>query len=93
MEMTPKQVEQWTKTREMGRSRYIWRHGVWGWGLVVGLFWAVAMAAVQGWDRLPILIPVSLIAFPIGGYFFGAWTWKMTEAKYQRANREIPVEE
>ena len=60
----------------MGRTRYIWLVGVLGWGVATGSMWAVAMAAMQGWDRLPVLLAIALVGFPIGGYFFGAWVWK-----------------
>jgi len=48
------------------------------------------MAALQGWDRLPFLLPAALIGFPIGGFFFGRWTWKFFEEEFERASREKP---
>lgn len=85
MAMNAKQLERWANIRRGGRTRYIWVQGVLGWGLSMGIFWPLAMAFVQGWDRLPIMLPLALIGFPIGGYFFGAWTWRVSEAQYQRA--------
>ncbi|MBN9120397.1 MAG: hypothetical protein J0I06_14775 [Planctomycetes bacterium] len=86
--MTPKQIEQWAKTRQMGRTRFIWLRGVCGWGLTVGIAWAVVMAAVQGWDRLPILLALAVVGFPIGGYFFGVFTWRACEKRYEEATRD-----
>jgi hypothetical protein len=40
------------------------------------------MSALQGWERLPIYLPIALISFPIGGYFWGAWVWKKIEQEY-----------
>jgi hypothetical protein len=88
--MNQKQFERWAKTRQIGRTAHIWRCGVLGWGLPVGIIWAVAMAAIQGWDRLPILLPVALIGFPIGGYFFGVWTWRTSEKAYRKAMENKP---
>jgi hypothetical protein len=80
-------VERWSETRRMERSRYIWRYGVLGWGLSVGVIWALVMSALQGWERLPILLPLALIGFPIGGYFFGVCTWRTTAAHREQAAR------
>jgi hypothetical protein len=92
MKMTDKQLARWEKTRRMGRMRYIWLVGVLGWGVATGSMWAIAMAAMQGWERLPVLLPLALVGFPIGGYFFGAWVWKASEAQYQQAKAENPDE-
>ena len=40
------------------------------------------MASIQGWERLPILFVLALIAFPIGGIFFGRLMWRIFEARY-----------
>ena len=90
MGMNPKQVERWARIRQMGRTRYIWLHGVLGWGLTVGVVWAVIMAASRGWDRLPILLALAVIGFPIGGYFFGVVTWKTSEKQFAEATRNNP---
>jgi hypothetical protein len=85
MKMTEKQLARWAKVREKGRARYILLYGVLFWGVLTGALWAVAMAAVQGWDRLPTYLAFGLIGFPIGGVLFGAWTWKIAEARYREA--------
>ncbi|QEL19011.1 hypothetical protein [Limnoglobus roseus] len=71
MEMTPKQAKRWATTRAKGRSRFIWFNGVLVWGLTMAVVWPVAMAAVQGWDRLPLLMACAIVGFPIAGYYFG----------------------
>ena len=43
------------------------------------------MSAIQGWNRLPIYLPLALVGFPIGGIFFGKTMWKKMEAKYREA--------
>jgi hypothetical protein len=82
--MNEKQAARWESIRSKGRGRYIVVYGVLLWGLLTGFFWALAMSAVQGWDRFWLLLPIALIGFPIGGYFFGAMTWKKTEENYQK---------
>lgn len=92
--MTPKQLEQWGRVRRKGRTRYIWVYGVLGWGVTTGVAWSLAMTAMEGdWDRLPILMPGAVVAFMIGGYFFGRWTWRIAENQYERAKRDAGASE
>lgn len=86
MKMNQKQLERWAKTRQKGRTRYVWFNGMLCWGVTTGVFWSLGMAFMQGWDRLPLLLAVSMIGFPIGGIFFGLWTWKTFEKQFQEAN-------
>lgn len=88
--MSQKQLVNWAKTRQKGRARYVWLNGVLTWGLTTGVLWAIAMAAMQGWERLPLLLALAVICFPIGGFFYGMWTWKMAENQYQQASRDKP---
>lgn len=88
MSMRPKQFEKWTETRKMGRSRFIWLYGVLGWGLIAGVPWSVLMAFQQGWERLPYLFIAGITGFPIGGYFFAALIWKISEKKYTQAQED-----
>jgi hypothetical protein len=91
--MTPQQIESWGKSRAKGRTRFVWRMGVVAWGLPTAITWAVVMAAFQGWERLPLLLPIALLLFPIGGYWFGASTWRKYEGLYEQAMRDQPQAE
>jgi hypothetical protein len=90
MKMTEKQLDRWAKTRKMGRAKFILFAGVLGWGVLTGALWAVAMAAIRGWDQLPLLLTLALVGFPIGGYFFGAYVWKASEKQYLEARGDAP---
>jgi hypothetical protein len=83
--MNEQQAARWAATRAKGRTRYILLYGVLLWGLFTGILWSIVMSAVQGWERLPLYLMLALIGFPIGGYFFGAWTWKRAEQVYQKS--------
>jgi hypothetical protein len=79
----------------MGRTRYVWLIGVLGWGLTMGICLPLVVAAVgswlpvvPSWDQLPFLFTRSLIICPIGGYFFGLFTWAATEAQYEKSTRD-----
>jgi hypothetical protein len=88
--MNQRQMEKWAVTRAKGRRRYIWLFGVAFWGLFTGILWSVAMGALEGWDHLPILLPLALILFPVGGYFVGAWTWNRAEDEFQKTVSKPP---
>jgi hypothetical protein len=87
MGVTQKQLEKWAKTRQMGRARYVWRYGVLGWGLATGVLWSICRGFLRGGDQLPVLLVLALIIFPIGGYFFGQWTWKKGEENFQQGSK------
>ncbi len=64
MRMNNKQLARWQRIRAGGRSRYIRRHGILGWGLTS----AVLICAIQWWTepapRLPRLA-ISFVIFPL----------------------------
>lgn len=80
----PRDMQRWARTRQLGRSKYIWLCGVIYWGLTTGFLWSMFMAALQGWHRWPLLLVIAMVGFPIGGYFFGTTMWKKMETKYQQ---------
>jgi hypothetical protein len=86
--MNQRDYVRWEKTRSKGRSRFVWLVGVTLWGITTGILWALAMAWIDGFDKLPILLALALFGFPIGGYFFGAWMWNKIEAEYRKALAE-----
>jgi hypothetical protein len=57
-----------------------------GWGITTGVLWSLWMSFRQ-WDRLPLNLVLAMILFPIGGYFFGKWTWNKSESGFQQANQ------
>jgi hypothetical protein len=81
--MNEKTAAWWSAIRAKGRKRYIILHGMLLWGVLTALLWSVAMSLLEGWVRLPFYLIGGLIGFPIGGYAFGAWTWKRLERQYQ----------
>jgi hypothetical protein len=76
--------DRWERTRRMGKQAFIWRFGVFGWGLLMTLvFLAVAVADQRngpGSGNLYVLAPI--LGFS-GGYVWGLLMWHATEQKYQ----------
>ncbi len=50
----------------------------------VGIVWALWMNRQQDLWQLAVMLPLALVVFPIGGYFFGAFMWKHFESAYEQ---------
>ncbi len=70
--------------RPAGRTRYVWRSGVLGWGLPVGVFYAVTMAYFFrdrfGYGKELLFQLCFLPLWALAGYVYGRIMWR-------RANR------
>ena len=76
----------------MGRSTFIWRRGVFGWGIPVALL-TIAYQVVQEqgfvWrlvitQHLKTGIAIAMLVFPLCGYLFARYLWTAGEENYQR---------
>ena len=72
----------------MGRTKFIWLRGVVGWGIATALIWSLVMAAWHGFQTLPIYLGGAIILFPVGGYFWGVWVWRLSERQYLEATKK-----
>ena len=85
------EVARWRKLRAGGRSAFVWRHGVVGWGFpaaVVTAAYKVIERLGLGWpSELPpdLHVPLALIAcvFPALGWMLGGWLWTQGEARHR----------
>jgi len=85
-------LARWERNRAMGRSTFIWRRGVFGWGVPIALL-TIAYQVVQEqgfvWrlvmtQHLKTGIGVAMLVFPLCGYLFARWLWTASEENYQR---------
>jgi len=88
----PDAIARWERNRAMGRSSFIWRRGVFGWGIPIALV-TIAYQVVQEqgfvWrlvmtQHLKTGIGVAMLVFPLCGYLFGRWLWTAGEENYAR---------
>ncbi|MHB1224372.1 MAG: hypothetical protein ACYC2G_10070 [Gemmatimonadaceae bacterium] len=92
------EMHRWERLRSQGRSHFVWRHGVAGWGIPAailtmayklfearGLAWSLSTPLSTDLRHAFALIA---IAFPALGYLFGGWLWTQGEARYARLRRE-----
>src|SRR5688572_22625109 len=91
-ESRPEAIARWERNRAMGRSTFIWRRGVFGWGIPVALL-TIAYQVVQEqgfvWrlvmtQHLKTGIAIAMLVFPLCGYLFGRYLWTTGEENYER---------
>jgi hypothetical protein len=91
-ESRPEALARWERNRAMGRSTFIWRRGVFGWGIPVALL-TIAYQVVQEqgfvWrlvmtQHLKTGIAIAMLVFPLCGYLFGRYLWTTGEENYER---------
>jgi len=91
-EERPSAIARWERNRAMGRSTFIWRRGVLGWGVPIALL-TIAYQVVQEqgfvWrlvmtQHLKTGIGVAMLVFPLCGYLFARWLWMTGEENYER---------
>jgi hypothetical protein len=63
---------------QMSRKRFIMVYGVLSWGLLTAIAWSLVTSKLNMAEFLGVL-PIALVVFPIGGYFFGAFMWAFTQ--------------
>jgi hypothetical protein len=88
-------IAQWEQHRARGRTDFVLRRGVLGYGVPAALL-AVAYRVVQeqGFvlphltDSLRGAIAVALVVFPLCGGLFGRWLWNTGEARYHSLVRD-----
>jgi fatty acid desaturase len=79
------ELQEWTKTRQMGRKRFIWRRGVLGWG---GVF-ALAMGLPYLFQGQPLVVFAWIVPYClIAGFFLGKSYWRDAESEYSAAAEE-----
>ena len=86
MPRTPKPLDaesydRWRKYHDGGKMRYVILFGVLGWGLITAFLFSVYPLLFGNpfdWSRALS----SFVAFPIGGIFWGLYTWHSMEKRY-----------
>ena len=88
----PGAMARWERNRAMGRTTFIWRRGVFGWGIPVALL-TIAYQVVQEqgfvWrlvmtQHLKTGIAIAMLVFPLCGYLFARYLWTVGEENYSR---------
>lgn len=91
----PAESQGWERQRAGGRTRFILRRGVLGWGIPAAfltIFYKVIQEQGLVWtprltDSLRTAVVVAIIVFPFGGWLFGRWLWDTGETRYEARMR------
>ena len=79
----------WEKTRQRGRKAFLYRHGVFGWGLWSGVLFLI----INEWmsinsfkylnvAQIPFTTVLYIVLFMVGGYIWGIFMWNRMERLY-----------
>ena len=73
---------EWGRTRQIGRTRYVWHRWVLGRGGLLALGMSIGFILSRTpWPVYPFLVFMSLF----GGYCVGRWYWRSAEQEYEAA--------
>lgn len=86
--MNDKSAEKWAKFRELGRSRFVWRYGILGWGLSTAILFSLWNGFSDGWDGFAFKLIPALVLFPLGGYVWGRCMWWFLGRTHERTVSE-----
>ena len=81
------QNDKWAKLKAMGKKKFILVYGVFGWGFLTALIFLVLGVVSKKGFRISDLgslsflkqLLVSMLVFPLIGYFWGLLIWKKLE--------------
>src|SRR5688572_26637056 len=80
-----RQLRRWERVRAAGRKRFILLWGVLGWGVSTGLLFSATIIPSErpSFSTAVVTVVVSVILFPLGGFFFGYWLWQVGNWNYR----------
>jgi hypothetical protein len=82
------QLAKWQSVRQQGRRRYIFLHGVLGWGVPTALLSTVIGSLLGAPGPVLGRLAIALVAFSLTGIWFGARMWSDGERRYLERNQQ-----
>jgi hypothetical protein len=83
--MSHSDSEKLAKISQLGRTQYVLRFGVLGWGIPSAILFSVIQGYRFGWDGFLVQLILALIIFPLGGILFGRLMWRLLVKKNANA--------
>lgn len=80
--------EKWSELRKVGRSAFVWRYGVFGWGISTAILFAGLECSHNGWQAGLTQLPIALVVFPLCGVVWGRLMWRFFEWQHRRMASE-----
>ena len=76
----------WEKTRQRGRKAFLYRYGVFGWGLWSGVLFLIINEGMSiNSFKFSFTTVLYIVLFMVGGYIWGTFMWNWMER--QNGNR------
>jgi hypothetical protein len=73
--MSNSDSEKLARFSKLGRTQYVLRFGVLGWGIPTAILFSLVQGYRSGWDGFLFQLIPALIIFPLGGILFGRIMW------------------
>lgn len=74
-----------------GRRSFILRYGVFFWGVSTAIAFSLYQGFTLGWGSFLYWVSISLVIFPIGGWFWGVAMWRFAvRAQLDAGDSESP---
>jgi hypothetical protein len=83
--MSHSNPEKLAKLTKLGRTQYVLRYGVLGWGIPTAILFSLTQGYRSGWDGFLVQLILALIIFPVGGILYGRIMWRLLEKKNAKA--------
>jgi hypothetical protein len=81
----------WERLRAKGKWDFIVKYGVLGWGVTTGVLFSIIFPWMLPFPNKPsfwLMLPLSLVLFPLGGVAWGYFMWIFSEKAYRKAKDE-----
>ncbi len=82
--MSTKKTQKWETMKSQGKTAFVVKYGVIGWGIPTAIGWCAVTAWKESVSTLYGTVPFALIAFPAGGILFGMLMWRFNDWMYSR---------
>jgi len=79
--MSKSDSEKSAKLSKLGRTQFVLRFGVLGWGIPTAILFSLVQGYRSGWDGFLFQLTLALFIFPLGGILFGRIMWWALENK------------
>jgi hypothetical protein len=86
--MNEKQKRKWQQRRQMGKSKYLFIHGLLLWSLSLTVLFGLIEFSTQG-EVYSSWIPIRLILFATLGFFVANGRWQSNERQYEAESSQL----
>ena len=76
--------EKWARLQLLGRSQFVFRYGVLGFGLLTATLFVLLQGYLHGVTTALFQLVPAFILFPLGGYAWGRFMWWFFEKYHER---------